>query len=137
MTAAATPATSPATADERSGVRLARSRRNAELSLLLLAMAMVAAYGAMVEANVLDTITPTFWVPAAAITGVFLGIHLVIRFLAPFADPVLLPAVALLNGLGVGFLHRLDLAKAAPRTGPTWPPSPAPAAGNWPGLWSR
>ncbi|MFF0719204.1 FtsW/RodA/SpoVE family cell cycle protein [Micromonospora sp. NPDC003816] len=114
MTAAATPATSPANAGERSGVRQARSRRNAELSLLLLAMALVAAYGAMVEANVLDTVTPTFWVPAAALTAVFLGLHLVIRFLAPFADPALLPAVALLNGLGVGFLHRLDLARSAP-----------------------
>ncbi|SCL23103.1 cell elongation-specific peptidoglycan biosynthesis regulator RodA [Micromonospora nigra] len=114
MTAAATPATSPATMGEQPGVRLARSRRNAELSLLLLAMVLVAAYGAMVEAKVLDTVTPDFWMPAAALTAVFLGAHLVIRFLAPFADPALLPAVALLNGLGVGFLRRLDLAKAAP-----------------------
>lgn len=114
MTAAATPATSPATVGEQPGVRLARSRRNAELSLLLLAMVLVAAYGAMVEAKVLDTVTTDFWMPAAALTAVFLGAHLVIRFLAPFADPALLPAVALLNGLGVGFLRRLDLAKAAP-----------------------
>ncbi|MEU7802895.1 FtsW/RodA/SpoVE family cell cycle protein [Micromonospora arborensis] len=112
MTVAATPAPSPATAGEQSGVRLARSRRNAELSLLLLAMALVAAYGATVEANLLDTVTPDFWMPAAALGVVFLGLHLVIRFLAPFADPALLPAVALLNGLGVGFLRRIDLGKA-------------------------
>ncbi|MEV4196835.1 FtsW/RodA/SpoVE family cell cycle protein [Micromonospora globbae] len=114
MTAAATPAASPATTGEQPGVRLARSRRNAELSLLLLAMVLVAAYGATVEANMLDTVTPDFWVPAAALGAVFLGLHLVIRFLAPFADPALLPAVALLNGLGVGFLRRIDLGEALP-----------------------
>ncbi|MFJ8686031.1 FtsW/RodA/SpoVE family cell cycle protein [Micromonospora wenchangensis] len=114
MTAAAHPVVSPVTTGERPGVRLARSRRNAELSLLVLAMVLVAAYGAIVEANLLDTVTRDFWMPAAALGLVFLGMHLVIRWLAPFADPALLPAVALLNGIGVGFLRRLDLGKAAP-----------------------
>lgn len=114
MTAAAVPAASPASTGEQPGVRLARSRRNAELSLLLLAMVLVAAYAATVEANVLDTVTPDFWIPAAALGLVFLGLHVVIRWLAPFADPALLPAVALLNGIGVGFLRRYDLAQAAP-----------------------
>ncbi|MEU0154959.1 FtsW/RodA/SpoVE family cell cycle protein [Micromonospora fulviviridis] len=77
-------------------------------------MVLVAAYAATVEANVLDTVTPDFWIPAAALGLVFLGLHLVIRWLAPFADPALLPAVALLNGIGVGFLRRYDLAQAAP-----------------------
>ncbi|WP_018217831.1 FtsW/RodA/SpoVE family cell cycle protein [Salinispora vitiensis] len=114
MTVAATSNSPPTTPGGQGGVRLARSRRNAELSLLLLAMVLVAAYGAMVEASVLDTVTPSFWVPAAALSAVFLGLHVAIRFLAPFADPALLPSVALLNGLGVGFLHRLDLARATP-----------------------
>ena len=114
MTAAAAPAASSASTGEQSGVRLARSRRNAELSLLLLAMVLVAAYAAMIEAKALDTITSDFWVPAAALGLVFLGLHLVIRWLAPYADPALLPAVALLNGIGVGFLRRYDLAQAAP-----------------------
>ncbi len=114
MTAAAVPVASPASTGEQPGVRLARSRRNAELSLLLLAMVLVAAYGATVEATVLDTVTPDFWVPTAVLGLVFVGLHLIIRWLAPFADPALLPAVALLNGIGVGFLRRYDLAKAAP-----------------------
>ncbi|GAB3148257.1 FtsW/RodA/SpoVE family cell cycle protein [Micromonospora sonneratiae] len=95
-------------------VRLPRSRRNAELALLLLAMALVATYSATVEANLFDTVTADFWVPTALLTVMFLGLHLVNRFLAPYADPVLVPAVALLNGLGVGFLRRIDLAKADP-----------------------
>ncbi|MEV0607813.1 FtsW/RodA/SpoVE family cell cycle protein [Polymorphospora rubra] len=90
------------------------TKRNSELALLLVAMVLVAAYSATVEANMLDTVTLDFWVPAAVLSAVYLALHLVVRFLAPYADPVLLPAVALLNGLGVGFLRRLDLAEVAP-----------------------
>ncbi|MEU7903762.1 FtsW/RodA/SpoVE family cell cycle protein [Actinoplanes sp. NPDC049118] len=75
-------------------------------------MAIVAAYGATVEANQFGEITPTFWVPAALLSVLFLGLHLVVRYVAPYADPVLIPAVALINGLGVGFLRRLDVAKS-------------------------
>jgi cell division protein FtsW (lipid II flippase) len=89
-----------------------RTRRNAELALLAFAMVLVAVYGATVEANQLGTITSSFWVPAALLSLLFLGLHLVVRFAAPYADPVLIPAVALVNGLGVGFLRRLDLARA-------------------------
>ncbi|MBV1853289.1 FtsW/RodA/SpoVE family cell cycle protein [Catellatospora tritici] len=75
-------------------------------------MALVAAYLAMVEANMLDRVTMDFWYPAGVLTAVFLALHVVIRLRAPYADPVLVPAVALLNGLGVGFLRRLDLGRA-------------------------
>ncbi|MEV4348121.1 FtsW/RodA/SpoVE family cell cycle protein [Actinoplanes sp. NPDC049596] len=89
-----------------------KTQRNAELGLLAFAMVLVAAYGAIVEANQFDKITATFWVPAALLSVLFLGLHLVVRYTAPYADPVLIPAVALVNGLGVGFLRRLDLARA-------------------------
>jgi cell division protein FtsW (lipid II flippase) len=89
-----------------------KTHRNAELGLLALAMAIVAIYSAVVESNQYDTITPTFWLPAALLGVLFLGLHFVVRFTAPYADPVLIPAVALINGLGIAFLRRLDIAKA-------------------------
>lgn len=87
-----------------------RSPRNAELRLLLLAMAVVAAYAAAVELQLLGTISATFWLPIGVLTGLFLAIHIVLRMVAPKADPVLLPAVALINGIGVAFLRRLDMS---------------------------
>jgi cell division protein FtsW (lipid II flippase) len=112
VTAPAVPAPPPATAGEMTRAPRLRTRRNAELALLAFAMVLVAVYGATVEANQLQTITRSFWVPAALLSVLFLGLHLVVRIAAPFADPVLIPAVALVNGLGVAFLRRLDLARA-------------------------
>ncbi|HET6529282.1 MAG TPA: FtsW/RodA/SpoVE family cell cycle protein [Actinoplanes sp.] len=89
-----------------------KTRRNAELGLLAFAMVLVAVFGATAEANQLDTVTSSFWIPSALLSVLFLGLHLVIRFMAPYADPVLLPTVALVNGLGVAFLRRLDMARA-------------------------
>jgi cell division protein FtsW (lipid II flippase) len=45
---------------------------------------------------------------------IFLGVHIAVRFLAPYADPVLLPTVALINGMGVAFLRRIDLGGTPP-----------------------
>ena len=44
------------------------------------------------------------------IGGLWLIAHLVVRRWAAYADPLLLPAVALLTGLGLAVVHRLDLA---------------------------
>jgi cell division protein FtsW (lipid II flippase) len=89
------------------------------LALLVFAMLLVTAYAAAVEAGQIGEITVDFWVPVAMLSIIFVAAHLAIRFLAPYADPVLLPAVALVNGFGVMFLRRLDLgrAKQAARAG--------------------
>lgn len=90
-----------------------RRRRGAELFLLVLALAVgIGAYAAVgigVDGEVpADLLGYGGWLAALVI-----GAHVVIRLVAPYADPVLLPVVAALNGLGLAFIHRLDLAAKA------------------------
>lgn len=87
-----------------------RRRRGAELFLLLLALAVgIGAYAAVglgVEGEVpADIFGYGGWLAALTIAA-----HVVVRLTAPYADPVLLPVVAALNGLGLAVIHRLDLA---------------------------
>jgi cell division protein FtsW (lipid II flippase) len=87
-----------------------RRRRGAELFLLVLALAVgIGAYAAVgvgvdgaVPANILGYGS---WLAGLAVLS-----HLVVRFVAPYADPVLLPVVTALNGLGLAVIYRLDLA---------------------------
>jgi cell division protein FtsW (lipid II flippase) len=107
VTAPAAPPATPSAPHATAGWRTP-TRRNAELVLLLFAMGIVTVYAAAVEYGVSRHLG-RFWLPPLLLTIVFLGAHLVVRFLTPYADPVILPAVALLNGIGVVFLHRIDL----------------------------
>src|SRR4051812_38163360 len=72
-------------------------------------MGLVLIFTAAWQYGLLGRLTVDFWVPVAGLSVIFLLAHLAIRWLAPHADPVLLPAVALVNGLGVMFLRRLDV----------------------------
>jgi cell division protein FtsW (lipid II flippase) len=90
-----------------------RRRRGAELFLLILALAVgVGAYAAVgigVEGEVpADILGYGGWLAALIVAA-----HVVVRLTAPYADPVLLPVVAALNGLGLAVIHRLDLAYEA------------------------
>ncbi|MEV6925422.1 FtsW/RodA/SpoVE family cell cycle protein [Dactylosporangium sp. NPDC051485] len=89
-----------------------RTRRNVELLLLLFVIGILAVFAAVVEGNAVGKVTSDFWVQIALVGAVFVVAHIGIRIFAPYADPVILPAVALINGLGVAFLRRLDLAYA-------------------------
>jgi cell division protein FtsW (lipid II flippase) len=110
VTAPAAPVTIPVGAVGRRP----RTRRATELVLLIFAMLVVLLYSAAVEAGMLDVITPDVWVLVFVLFVIYLVVHIAIRLLAPYSDPVLLPTVALINGLGVAFLRRLDLGAVPP-----------------------
>jgi cell division protein FtsW (lipid II flippase) len=96
------------------------TRRNAELLLLCFAAGITAVALLIVETNQEQGLTLDLATYTAAFLALFVGAHLVIRRCAPYADPLLLPVVALLNGLGLVMIHRLDLSQgvAATSSGP-------------------
>ncbi|MGH3361358.1 MAG: FtsW/RodA/SpoVE family cell cycle protein [Nocardioides sp.] len=90
-----------------------RRRRGAELFLLVLALAVgVGAYAA-VGLGVEGAVPPDIFGYGGWLAALVIASHIVVRLTAPYADPVLLPVVAALNGLGLAVIHRLDLAYEA------------------------
>jgi len=88
--------------------------RGSELLLLAYALGIVLLLSVAIEAAVQRDITSDAAVFPAVLAVLFLAAHLVVRRWAPYADPVILPCVALLNGLGVIFIRRLDLGELEP-----------------------
>ena len=85
------------------------NRRNAELLLLCFAAVITSAAFAIVQADQERGVSWQLISYAAGFLAVFACAHLAIRRFAPYADPLLLPIVALLNGLGLVMIHRLDI----------------------------
>ncbi|WP_167107941.1 FtsW/RodA/SpoVE family cell cycle protein [Mycobacterium sp. DL592] len=101
---------------------VAPTRRNTELALLIFATLITAVALMIVEANQEQGISWDLASSVLAFLTLFICAHLAIRRYAPYADPVLLPIVTLLNGLGLVMIHRLDLvpgALAASAKGPS------------------
>jgi cell division protein FtsW (lipid II flippase) len=87
-----------------------RRRRGAELFLLVIALAV--GIGAYVAVGLgVDGAVPTNLIAYGGwLTALIVASHVTVRLVAPYADPVLLPVVAALNGLGLALIHRIDLA---------------------------
>ncbi|MGV9826853.1 FtsW/RodA/SpoVE family cell cycle protein [Gordonia sp. NPDC003429] len=83
--------------------------RTAELVLLIFAIGLVTVALLIVQAAQGQALSWDLLKYVAAYTFLFGIAHFVVRRYAPHADPLLLPIVAVLNGLGLVLIHRLDL----------------------------
>ncbi|GAB3497128.1 FtsW/RodA/SpoVE family cell cycle protein [Amycolatopsis cihanbeyliensis] len=108
------------------------TRRGTELALLAFAAFIVTCAFVLVEANQEQELTWSIFWYGAAYLGIFSVAHLAVRRWAPYADPLILPCVALLNGMGLVMIYRIDLALAeqAQQTGEPFTPD-APKQVLW------
>jgi cell division protein FtsW (lipid II flippase) len=87
-----------------------QSRRRTELVMLVFALALVLFAWAAVGLGLKGKLPPGLPAGVLVFAAVVLGAHLAVRRFAPYADPLLLPLAALLNGLGIVMIYRLQLS---------------------------
>ncbi|MBB3049596.1 cell division protein FtsW (lipid II flippase) [Prauserella isguenensis] len=87
-------------------------RRGTELMLLAFAAVIVTTAFVLVQINQEQSLSWSILWYGGAYLAIFSAAHVAVRRWAPYADPLILPCVALLNGLGLVAIYRLDLAEA-------------------------
>lgn len=108
--------------------------RNTELLLLGFGVGLVTVALIIVQAAQEQALTWDLAKYVLAYAALFGVAHFVVRRYAPHADPILLPVVAVLNGLGLVIIHRLDLGSG--RTGETVNPTAASNNADQQLLWA-
>ncbi|NIZ90750.1 FtsW/RodA/SpoVE family cell cycle protein [Kineococcus rubinsiae] len=88
------------------------TRRNTELALLVMAVVVATGAWAVVGLTEDGRLPPGLALYGGGLAGLAVLLHLVLRWKAAYADPVLLPVATLLNGLGLVVIHRLDLSSS-------------------------
>ncbi len=94
-------------ADANRPVAMPRGRRRTELVMLAFAVAVVLLAYAAVGLGLRGKL-PGLPADLVAFAALMVVAHLAIRRFAPHADPLLLPLAALLNGLGIVMIYRLQ-----------------------------
>lgn len=87
-----------------------KPRRNVEAVLLVVALGIGAGASAMVSLDRGEALSPGFWSQAGTLAGLAVVFHIVLRVRASYADPLILPIVVALNGIGIAMIHSLDTA---------------------------
>ena len=85
--------------------------RNVELLLVVFALVIVFAAVILVELGAIGQIQPTILALVGVLAVLVLGMHVALRLVARDADPLILPIITVLNGMGIAMIYRLDLAE--------------------------
>ena len=94
-----------------------RRRRGIELVMVVFALVLTLGAYTLVDLNATGELSDVLPLLAGVCTGLAIIAHLAVRWRLPYADPVILPAVVLLNGLGLVMIHRIDIINTPPVTG--------------------
>ena len=92
-------------------VRVPKRLRNLELGLLFFALGVSAVALALVQFGAQGALDLRVLSYTGGLAILTLLVHLAVRFLAPDADPFVLPIATVINGLGITMIHRLDIAE--------------------------
>src|ERR1700722_181818 len=84
------------------------ARRRTELGLIVLAVLLTAGLYVLASLGKSGSLPANIGPFLGIVCGLLLVAHIGMRKLAPYADPILLPTAALLNGIGYVFIARLD-----------------------------
>lgn len=90
-----------------------RTGRGYELVLLILAVALGVFAYLQVGLTMNEAVPTNMVIQTAAFAGLAVLAHLLVRWKAPYADPVILPTAVALSGIGLAAIYRLDLSYAA------------------------
>ena len=91
-------------------VPLPRNRRRTELLMLIFSVVVVGFAYAATGLGLNGKIPASLLTYTAGFAVIMLIAHLAVRRLTPWADPLMLPLAAMLNGLGVVMIWRLQEA---------------------------
>ncbi|GAA1111391.1 FtsW/RodA/SpoVE family cell cycle protein [Arthrobacter flavus] len=89
---------------------VSKSRRNVEALLLVIALGVAISANLIVGLDKENPLDSAFWTQSGILAALALAFHIVLRFRAKYADPVILPIVIALNGIGLAMIYRIDLA---------------------------
>jgi cell division protein FtsW (lipid II flippase) len=101
----------PVKADHVRRIHLPQKLRNLELFLLVIACAINAGAIVLVQLGALGHIDTQLVLLGAGLSMLVLALHIAMRFVAPGADPFVLPIATLLNGIGIAMIYRIDIAE--------------------------
>ena len=90
-------------------IRMPQTQRNRELGLLVFAFLINGAAVALVQLGATGQIDWTFLYYCGGLTVLVLGLHIVLRYRAPQADPFVVPIATVLSGLGLAMIYRIDI----------------------------
>lgn len=90
-------------------IRIPQKLRNLELLMLIVACGINSAAVVLVQLGALGHIDLTLVYLGVGLSVLVFGMHVALRFVAPDADPFLLPIATVLNGLGIAEIYRIDI----------------------------